>query len=73
MRGAGMVVVSLKGVNFGFWYNFGCSGHGAIIVVAKVSFRVVNEEIENIHFICIFFVRFIYSIHVIEVFYDTNN
>ena len=45
MRGAGMVVVSLKGVNFGFWYNFGCSGHSAIIVVAKVSFRVVNEEI----------------------------
>ena len=31
MKGAGMLVVSLKGVNFGFWPHLGCSGQNAII------------------------------------------
>ena len=26
MEGAGMLVVSLRGVNFGFWSHLGCSG-----------------------------------------------
>ena len=26
MKGMGMLVVSLRGVNFGFWSHLGCSG-----------------------------------------------
>ena len=31
MNGMGMLVVSLKGVNVGFWPHLGCSGQNAII------------------------------------------
>ena len=31
MKGAGTLVISLKGVNFGFWSHLGCSGRNAII------------------------------------------
>ena len=31
MKGAGMLVVMLRGVNFGFWSHLGCSGQSAII------------------------------------------
>ena len=31
MKGTGMLVVSLRGVNFGFWSHLGCSGENAII------------------------------------------
>ena len=42
----GMLVVSLRGVNFGFWSHLGCSGQNAIIYLAsKVSFRVASEKI----------------------------
>ena len=30
-KGMGMLVVSLRGVNFGFWSHVGCSGQNAII------------------------------------------
>ena len=30
MKGAGMFVVSLRGVNFGFWSHLGCFGQNAI-------------------------------------------
>ena len=42
LKGPGMlVVVSLRGVNFGFWSNLGCSGKNAIIYLdVKVSFKV---------------------------------
>ena len=30
-RGGGMLVVSLRGVNFVFWSHLGCSGQNAII------------------------------------------
>ena len=30
MKGAGMLVVSLRGVNFGFLSHFGCSGQNSI-------------------------------------------
>ena len=36
MDGAGMLVVSLRGINFGFWSYLGCSGENALAV--KVSF-----------------------------------
>ena len=31
MKGAGTLVVSLRGVNFGSWSHLGCSGQNAII------------------------------------------
>ena len=31
MKGAGMLVASLRGVNFGFWSHFGYSGQKSII------------------------------------------
>ena len=31
MKGVGMLVVSLRGVNFEFWSHLGCSGQNAII------------------------------------------
>ena len=31
MKGVGMLVVSLRGINFGFWSHLGCSGQNAII------------------------------------------
>ena len=30
MKGVGMLVVSLRGINFGFWSHLGCSGQNAI-------------------------------------------
>ena len=39
MEGAGMLVVSLRGINFGFWSYLVCSGENAITLLAvKVSF-----------------------------------
>ena len=31
MKGVGMLVVSLRGINFGFWSHLGCSGQNTII------------------------------------------
>ena len=31
VKRGGMLVVSLRGVNFGFWSHLGCSGQNAII------------------------------------------
>ena len=45
MKGVGMLVVSLRGVNFRFWSHLGCSGQNAIIFSRKVSFRVAREKI----------------------------
>ena len=45
IKGLGMLIVSLRGVNFGFWSHLGCSGQNAIIIVVKVSFRVALEKI----------------------------
>ena len=39
MKGVGMLVVSLRGVNFGFCSHLGCFGQNAII------FRVAREKI----------------------------
>ena len=35
MKGVGMLVVSLRGVHFGFWSHLGCSGQNAIIFSHK--------------------------------------
>ena len=43
VKGLGMLVVSLRGENFGFWSHVGCSGPSYLAV--KVSFRVAPEKI----------------------------
>ena len=45
MEWTGLLVVSLRGVNFGFWSRLGCIGQNVIIFAVKVSLRVVREEI----------------------------
>ena len=35
MKGVGMLVVLLRGVNFGFWSRLGCSGQNTIILSHK--------------------------------------
>ena len=49
MKGVGMLIVSLRSINFGFLCHLGCSGENAIIcspyVAMKVLFRVSHEEI----------------------------
>ena len=65
MKWVEMLVVSLRGVNFGIWSRLGCSGQNTFIyLAAKVSFRVALEEMLKKLYI---FKRFIYSIHVIKV------
>ena len=46
MKGAGMLVVSLRGVNFGFWSHLGCSGQNAIICLGLHA---------SLYFLCILF------------------
>ena len=54
-----MLVVSLRGVNFGFWSRLGCLGKMSFFLAVKVSLRVPREEItERI------LVLYIYSIHI---------
>ena len=49
MKGAGMLVVSLRGVNFRFWSHFiGCSGQNTIIFSRKGLFRVALKKILKI-------------------------
>ena len=38
MKRAGMLAVSLRGVNFGFWSHLGCSGQNAVIFSRKGLF-----------------------------------
>ena len=38
MKGVGMLVVSLRDVNFGFWSHLGCSEQSIIILSRKVLF-----------------------------------
>ena len=45
MKGARMLVVSLRGVNFGFSSHLGCSAQNAIIFSREGFFRVAHEEI----------------------------
>ena len=50
-----MLVVSLRGLNFGFWSHLGCSGKNAIIfdLAVKVSFRVAREKSLYFLFVCV--------------------
>ena len=45
MKGVGMLVVSLRGVNFGFWSHLGCSGQNAILFSREGLISVAREKI----------------------------
>ena len=45
MKGVGILVVSLRGVNFRFWSHLGCLGKTPSYLAVKVSFRVAREKI----------------------------
>ena len=44
MKQTGMLVVSLRGVNFGFWSRLGCSEQSANILCHQVLFRVPQRN-----------------------------
>ena len=44
MKGVGMIVVSLRGVNFGFWSQ-GVLGKKPSYLSVKVSFRAARDKI----------------------------
>ena len=46
MKQTGILVVSLRGVNFGFWSHLQCSGQSANILCTEVSFRVPQRNTE---------------------------
>ena len=53
MKGAGMLVVSLRRLNFGFWSHLGVVGNLNVIIVAvKVSFRAYANKNKNKNNIC---------------------
>ena len=58
MKGAGMLVVSLRGVNFGFWSHLGCSEQNATKFSRQKS-RLGLHAKKYIKYI--FLIRFIYS------------
>ena len=45
MKGVGTLVVSLRGVNFGFWSHLGVLGKTPSYLAVKVLFRVAREKI----------------------------
>ena len=46
VKGEGMLVVSIRGANYDFWYHSGCSGrNGNIFLGSKESFVVPHDEI----------------------------
>ena len=61
MKGPGVFVVSLRGVNFRFWSHFECSGQNTIIFSRKDRRAAIEEILKNY----IFSIRFNYSIHVV--------
>ena len=43
IKGLGMLVVLLRGVNLGFWSHLRCSG--LVLLAVKISFRVARTKI----------------------------
>ena len=52
-----MLVVSLRGVNFGFWSHVGCSGQNASAFSCKGLFWGCRRR--NVKYICIYFFQFV--------------
>ena len=54
MKGEGMLVVSLRGVNFGFWSHLGSSGKNAIIFNREGLVKgCTRRNIKYIYFVCV--------------------
>ena len=53
MKGAGMLVVSLRGLNFGFWSHLGCYGQNAIYLAVKISFGDARGKSLYFLFVCV--------------------
>ena len=49
MKGVGMLVVSLRGVNFGFWSHLGCSRQNPIIFSSQGLVKSCTREKINIY------------------------
>ena len=47
MKQTGMLVVLLRGVNFGFWSRLGCSGQSANILCGQGLVTGFSEETQN--------------------------
>ena len=59
MKGVGMLVILLRGVNFGFWCHLGCSGQTPSCLAVKVSFRVAREKnVKILYCLCFNMVSF---------------
>ena len=52
MKGAGMLIVSLRGVNFGFWSHLGCYGQNAIIFSREGLVYGCKRKV-TVFFICL--------------------
>ena len=50
----GMLVVSLRGVNFGFWSHLGCSGQNAIIFSREgLVYGCTLKKWKNLYIACV--------------------
>ena len=49
-----MLVVSLRGVNFGFWSHLGCSGRNAIIFACEGLIKGCTRENIKIYILSVF-------------------
>ena len=59
MKGVGMLVVSLRGINFGFWSHLGCSGRNAIIFSREgLVWGCTGQKYKNIYCLCFNMVSF---------------
>ena len=53
-KGVGMLVISLRGVNFEFWSHLGCSGQNAIIFSREgLSHGCTPKKYKYIYIVCV--------------------
>ena len=55
MKQTGMLVVSLRGVNFGFWSRLGCSGHSTNILSRREKQNYAKRNRSQIFFQLVLF------------------
>ena len=53
MKGVGMLVVSFRGVNFGFWSHLGCLSKTPSHLAVKVLLKVAREKYKNVCIVCV--------------------
>ena len=69
MNWVGMLVVSLRGVNFGFWSHLGCSGQNAIILSLE---GLVAREKKKIYIYIYIFDMYIFNAFCLLQSYDPS-